>query len=127
HHYPAAMLAVKADKHVYCQKPLTHTIWEARELGNAARKHKVATQMGNQGHCGEGVRELCEMIWAGAIGEVREVHCWTDRPIWPQGLNRPQGSDPVPANLDWDLWLGPAPMRLFKKNWTDEESKGWKR
>ncbi|MDB6023921.1 MAG: yvaA [Verrucomicrobiales bacterium] len=127
HHYPAAMLAVQADKHVYCQKPLTHTIWEARELGNAARKHKVATQMGNQGHCGEGVRELCEIIWSGAIGDIREVHCWTDRPIWPQGLNRPTGSDPVPANLDWDLWLGPAPMRLFKQNWTVEESKGWKR
>jgi predicted dehydrogenase len=127
HHYPAAMLAIQADKHVYCQKPLTHTIWEARELGKAARKHKVATQMGNQGHCGEGVRELCEIIWAGTIGDVREVHCWTDRPIWPQGLDRPKGSDQVPANLDWDLWLGPAPVRPFKKDWTEEESKGWKR
>ncbi len=119
HHAPAAMRAIQAGKHVYCQKPLTHTVWEARQLTLAARKHGVATQMGNQGHAGAGVRELCEMIWAGAIGPVREVHCWTDRAKgwWPQGRARPSGSDPVPANLDWDLWLGPAPKRPYLDLW----------
>jgi predicted dehydrogenase len=119
HHAPAAMLAIKSRKHVYCEKPLTHTISEARALTLAAREYKVMTQMGNQGHCGTGNRELCEMIWAGAIGPVREVHCWSDRPIWPQGLPRPQGSDPVPPNIDWDLWIGPAPMRPYLSKWPD--------
>ena len=114
-HAPASMMAIKLGKHVYCQKPLTHSIYEARMLTLAARKHKVATMMGNQGHASEGVRAFCELIWAGAIGPVREAHCWTNRPIWPQGRNRPEGSDPVPANLDWDLWLGPAPVRPFRK------------
>jgi predicted dehydrogenase len=119
HHAPAAMMAMSLGKHVYCEKPLTHTVWEARQMAIAARKYKVATQMGNQGHCGEGNRELCEMIWAGAIGQVREVHCWTDRckGMWTQGLVRPPGSDPVPASLNWDLWIGAAPMRPFVANW----------
>ncbi|MGZ4961423.1 MAG: Gfo/Idh/MocA family protein [Limisphaerales bacterium] len=121
HHAPAAMLAIKNGKHVYCQKPLTHTIWEARQLTLAARKHKVATQMGNQGHSGVGNRELCEIIWADTIGKVREVHCWTDRAMgwWPQGKLRPAGSDPVPSSLKWDLWLGPAPERPFLAHWPD--------
>jgi predicted dehydrogenase len=114
HHFFASMMAIKTGRHVYCQKPLTHSIWEARALTQAAAKAKVATQMGNQGHSGDGNRALCEIIWAGTIGAVREVHCWTNRPIWPQGLDRPAGSDPVPENLDWDLWIGPAPMRPFK-------------
>jgi predicted dehydrogenase len=119
HHAPAAMLAMTLGKHVYCEKPLTHTIWEAREMAQAARKYKVATQMGNQGHSSEGNRALCEMIWAGAIGPVREIHCWTDRcrGWWTQGLMRPPGSDPVPASLNWDLWIGPAPMRPYAANW----------
>jgi predicted dehydrogenase len=119
HHAPAAMIAMSLGKHVYCEKPLTHTVWEARQMAHAARKYKVATQMGNQGHCGTGNRELCEMIWAGAIGQVREVHCWTDRckPFWTQGILRPPGSDPVPASLNWDLWIGAAPMRSFVANW----------
>jgi len=120
-HAPAAMLAIKSGRHVYCQKPLTRTIGEARALTLAARKYKVATQMGNQGHSAEGNRRLCEMIWSGAIGPVREVHCWSDRPIWPQGSPRPQGSDPVPANLDWDLWIGPAPMRPYVAKWPSGE------
>ncbi len=120
HHAPAAIRAIKSGKHVYVQKPLTHTIWEARQLTEAARKYKVASQMGNQGHSGEGNRQVCEVIWAGAIGDVREVHCWTNRPIWPQGLERPQGSDPVPDYLDWDAWLGPAPVRPYKGNQPDE-------
>ncbi len=120
-HYPPAMMAIQRGKHVYCQKPLTHSIWEARQLNLASRKYGVATQMGNQGHSHEGNRKLCEMIWSGAIGEIREVHSWTNRPIWPQGMNRPAGSDPVPANLDWDLWIGPAAMRPFKASWPDSE------
>ena len=121
HHAPAAIRAIHLGKHVYCQKPLTHTIWEARQLTEAARKYKVATQMGNQGHSHEGNRRLCEMIWAGAIGDVREVHCWSDRPIWPQGIERPAGEDIIPSNLDWDLWLGPAPVRSYKSSWPDKK------
>ncbi len=115
HHAPAAIRAIRAGKHVYCEKPLTHTIWEARQLTLAARKYRVATQMGNQGHAGGGIRDLCEMIWAGAIGQVREVHCWTDRAKgwWTQGVLRPPGSDPIPPHLDWDKWLGPAPGRPY--------------
>lgn len=118
-HAVAAMLAIKLGKHVYCQKPLTHTISEARALTLAARKFGVATQMGNQGHSSDDIRRLCEMIWSGVIGPVREAHCWTNRPIWPQGRGRPPGFDPVPANLDWDLWIGPAPMRPFHARWPD--------
>lgn len=127
HHFLASMLAIENGMHVYCQKPLTHSIWEARKLTEAARKKGVATQMGNQGHCGDGVRELCEMIWAGAIGDVREVHSWSDRPIWPQGLGRPAGKDPVPAILDWDVWIGPAPMRPFVAKWPESQAPGYKR
>jgi predicted dehydrogenase len=123
-HAPAAMLAMKAGKHVYCQKPLTHAISEARALTLAARKYKVVTQMGNQGHSQEGIRQLCEMIWSGVIGPVREAHCWTNRPIWPQGRTRPLGSDPVPEYLDWNLWLGPAPERPFVEHWPDENNNG---
>ncbi|MDB6121536.1 MAG: iolG 1 [Pedosphaera sp.] len=119
-HAPAAMQAMHLGRHIYCQKPLTHTIYEARALTLAARKYKVVTQMGNQGHSGDGNRRLCEMIWSGAIGKVTEAHCWTNRPIWPQGLERPAGSDPVPKNLDWDLWIGPAPMRPFVDKWPEE-------
>ncbi|HOE66056.1 MAG TPA: Gfo/Idh/MocA family oxidoreductase [Candidatus Hydrogenedentes bacterium] len=108
-----AMTAMQLGKHVYVQKPLTRTIGEARMLTEAARRYNVATQMGNQGHSGDGVRLLCEMIWSGMIGEVREVHAFTNRPIWPQGMGRPTGSDPVPSTLDWDLWLGVAPHRPF--------------
>ncbi len=121
HHAPAAMRAIKARKHVYCQKPMTHTVSEARALTLAAREYKVMTQMGNQGHSDEGIRQLCEMIWSGAIGTVREAHSWTNRPIWPQGLVRPKTTDPVPANLDWDLWLGPAPERPFVSQWPDDK------
>lgn len=119
HHAPAAMMAMSLGKHVYCEKPLTHTVWEARQMAKAAAKYNVATQMGNQGHCGAGNRQLCEMIWAGAIGQVREVHCWTDRPkpFWTQGILRPPGSSPIPSSLNWDLWLGPAPERPFVADW----------
>lgn len=116
HHYPATILAMQAGKHVYTQKPLTHTVWEARQLTEAAKKYKVVTQMGNQGHAGEGWRKVYEWIRSGAIGHVKETHTWTDRPIWPQGMERPQDEDPVPSTLNWDVWIGPAPMRPYKKD-----------
>ena len=119
HHAPAAMRAIRRGLHVYVQKPLTHNIREARLLTEAARRHRVATQMGNQGTSGDEIRETCEMIRAGAIGDVREVHIWTDRPIWPQGRDRPAGEDPVPRFLDWDAWLGPAPARPYKLKYPD--------
>ena len=112
-HFPAAMMAMKLRKHVYCQKPLTHTIEEARRLTEAARKYKVATQMGNQGHSDKGLRRNVELVQAGVLGHVREAHCWTDRPIWPQGVQRPAEETAVPATLDWNLWLGVAPRRPY--------------
>lgn len=119
HHAPAAMRAMERGLHVYVQKPLTHNIWEARQLMLAARKHRVATQMGNQGASGAWIRDTAELIWSGAIGDVTEVHVWTDRPIWPQGRDRPAGEDPVPKVLDWDTWLGPAPVRPYKHRYAD--------
>lgn len=124
-HAVIAMMAMKMGKHVYCQKPLTRTVYEARMLTEAARKYKVATQMGNQGHSGEGLRLVCEWIWDGAIGPVREVHAWTDRPIWPQGIPRPEDTPPVPATLDWDLWLGPAPKRTYHPAYHPFRWRGW--
>jgi predicted dehydrogenase len=124
-HAPASMMAIKMGKHVYCEKPLTHSIYEARMLTEAARKYKVATQMGNQGHSGEGARLICEWIWAGAIGKVREVHAWTDRPIWPQGIDRPEEMPAVPSTLAWDLWLGPAPKRPYHPAYLPFKWRGW--
>ena len=112
-HFPAAMWAMRLKKHVYCQKPLTHTVEEARKLTEAARKYKVATQMGNQGHSDRWLRRNVELVQAGVIGQVREAHCWTDRPIWPQGVNRPMETPPAPGTLDWDAWLGVAPKRPY--------------
>jgi predicted dehydrogenase len=112
-HAVVAMAAMQLGRHVYVQKPLTRTVSEARALTEAARKYKVVSQMGNQGHSGEGVRLIEEWITAGAIGKVHEVHCWTNRPIWPQGMPRPAEGLPVPPGLDWDLWIGPAPMRPY--------------
>ena len=112
-HATAAAMAMRLGKHVYCQKPLTHSVLEARVLTDLARKHKVATQMGNQGHSNPDSRRYVELIQAGVLGDVKEVHIWTDRPIWPQGIGRPSGSPPVPKNVNWDLWLGPAPERPY--------------
>ena len=112
-HATAAMWCMERGKHVYVQKPLTRTIWEARTLMNAAAKYKVATQMGNQGYSNEGTRQCAEMIWAGEIGNVTEVHAWTNRPIWPQGLTEQPKEAPVPPTMEWDTWIGIADMRPY--------------
>ena len=126
-HAVASMDAIRRGKHVYCEKPLTHTIYEARQLTFAAAKHKVATQMGNQGHATEGARLTNEWIQAGVIGEVREVHVWTDRAgkRWKQGIGRPAGRPVIPNSLDWDLWLGPAPERPFHSAYVPVYWRGW--
>jgi predicted dehydrogenase len=124
-HAVIAMAAMKRGKHVYVQKPLTRTVYEARMLTEAARKYKVATQMGNQGHSGEGVRLICEWIWDGAIGPVRQVEAWTNRPIWPQGIDRPKETPAVPEGLNWDLWLGPAPYRPYHPAYLPFKWRGW--
>jgi predicted dehydrogenase len=116
HHAVATARAIQMGKHAYVQKPLTHSVYEARLLRDLAKKHKVATQMGNQGSSEKGLRRAVEVIQSGAIGSVSEVHVWSNRPIWPQGIERPEGEDPVPDTLDWDLFLGPAQKRPFKKD-----------
>jgi predicted dehydrogenase len=114
-HGTAAMWAMERGKHVYCQKPLTRTVWEAQQLTLAAEKYKVATQMGNQGYSQPGAREAAEIVWSGDIGEVTEVHAWTNRPApyWPQGPDVEPKEAAVPETLDWDAWLGIAEMRPF--------------
>ncbi len=124
-HAPAAYMAMMMGKHARVQKPLTHTIAEARLLAKVAKETGVVTAMGNQGHSGNGVRELCEMLWAGAIGDVKEAHIWTDRPIWPQGIEKPLKGQPVPETMDWDLWIGPAPMRPYSKGYAPFNWRGW--
>lgn len=124
-HAIVSITAMKLGKHVYCEKPLTHSVWESRMMTKIAKQYKVATQMGNQGNSGEGIRQICEWIWEGAIGEIREVHAWTNRPIWPQGLERPRESMPVPDTLNWDLFLGPAPERPYHSIYTPWNWRGW--
>ncbi len=116
-HAAAAIAAMERGKHVYVQKPLAHTVWECRELLKAAEKYKVATQMGNQGYSNEGTRQCAEMIWSGVIGNVTEVHAWTNRPAWPQGVSEAPQVSPVPGSLDWDLWLGVAKERSFSEDY----------
>ena len=130
HHALASLTAIRLGKHVYCEKPLTHNIREARLLTLAARGNKVATQMGNNGRENDGWRRLCEWIWAGAIGNVQEAHVWTDRAgipkrfWWPQGGDRPAGADPIPAGLNWDAWLGPAPERPYLGTYKEGKFRG---
>jgi predicted dehydrogenase len=128
HHAPASAMAIKAGKGVYTQKPMTHSVYEARVLRELAKKHKVATQMGNQGTAGGNLRQSVEIIQAGGIGEVKEVHIWTNRPVWPQSPNikaRPPMPMPVPDHLDWDCWLGPAPERPYHKVYLHFNWRGW--
>ncbi len=124
-HAVVAMECMRRGKHVYVQKPLTKTVYEARKLTEAARQYKVVTQMGNQGHSGDGIRNICEWIWDGAIGQVREVHAWTNRPVWPQGMARPTEQMAVPETLDWDLWIGPAPMRPYHRAYHPWDWRAW--
>ncbi len=126
-HAVAAMAAIKRGKHVYCQKPLTLDVHEARMLTEAARKKGVATQMGNQGHAGEGNRLMVEWVADGAIGDVHEAHVWTNRPAgwWPQGVDRPDTVPSVPRGLDWNLWLGPAPFRPYHPAYVPFKWRGW--
>lgn len=124
-HAVASMAAMKLGKHVYCEKPLTHSVWEARELRKAAREYKVATQMGNGGHASDSLREAVEWIQAGVVGKVHEVHAWSNRPIWPQGIGRPKDAPSPPGSLDWDLWIGPAPMRPYHPAYHPFKWRGW--
>jgi predicted dehydrogenase len=124
-HAVAAMAAMSLNKHVYVQKPLTHDIYEARMLTEAAHKFKVVTQMGNQGSSGDGVRQLQEWYNAGTIGDVHTIYCYTDRPIWPQGVGRPTNVSPIPAGLDFDLWLGTAPKREYFEGILPFNWRGW--
>jgi len=114
-HAIVSVAAMKMGKHVYCEKPLAHSIWEARQMAKAAADHGVQTQMGTQGHAYEGTRRAVEVIRSGALGDVTELHVWTDRPAgwWAQGVTRPTDTPPIPAGLDWDVWLGPAPKRPY--------------
>jgi len=124
-HAVVAANAITMGKHVYLQKPLTHSVYESRLLTKLAAKHKVATQMGNQGSSGDGVRKTCEWLWNGEIGDVTKVEAFTDRPIWPQGLNRPSQGQWVPETLNWDLFIGPAPMRPFNEIYHPWNWRGW--
>lgn len=127
HHAPASVRAMKMGKHCFTQKPLTQTVYEARVMRALAKEKKLATQMGNQGSAGSGLRRAVEVIQAGVIGKPKELHVWSNRPIWPQGLDRPAGKDEVPASLDWDLWLGPAQDRPYKKDtYHTFKWRGWK-
>ncbi|MFH1718172.1 MAG: Gfo/Idh/MocA family oxidoreductase [Planctomycetota bacterium] len=126
-HAVASMAAMKMGKHVYCEKPLTNTVYESRKLGEAVQKYKVATQMGNQGQASEGTRLMCEWIWDGAIGPIRQVYAWTDRPggRWPQGVERPKETPAVPETLNWDMWLGLAPYRPYNPIYMPFRWRGW--
>lgn len=132
HHFHASMAALQRKKHLYTEKPLTHSVWEARELTNAARRSGVATQMGNQAQATEETRRVQEYVMDGVIGEIREVEVWTDRAsrglfdeYWPQGISRPAENMDVPSSVDWDLWLGPAPMRPYHSAYLPFKWRGW--
>jgi predicted dehydrogenase len=124
-HFHAAMQAIQQRLHVYCEKPLAHSIWEVRELAKAARQSQVVTQTGNQHHASEGYCRAVEIIRSGVLGPIREVHAWTTRPIWPQGLNRPAQRGDSPQELNWDLWLGPAPDRPYDSIYHPRGWRGW--
>lgn len=124
-HYMQTLAAMQLGKHVYTEKPLTHDIAEARWLTEAEQRYKVVTQMGNQGSSGEDTRKVESWIQHGVIGNVHTVHVWTNRPVWPQGIPRPKEIHPVPAELDWNLWLGTAPSRPFNNGYLPATWRGW--
>jgi len=124
-HAIQALAAMQLGKHVYVQKPLTHDIYEARILTAAAKKYKVVTQMGNQGASNDGPRQMKEWYEAGLIGDVHTVYAWTDRPVWPQGIPRPTKKAEIPAELDWNLWLGTAPEKDFIDKLVPFNWRGW--
>jgi predicted dehydrogenase len=124
-HAPQALAAMQLKKHVYVQKPLSHDIYEARIMTEAAHKYKVVTQMGNQGASGNGVRQLIDWYNAGIIGDVHTIYCYTDRPVWPQGIGWPIATGPIPAGLDWNLWLGTAPYKDYVEDLLPFNWRGW--
>jgi predicted dehydrogenase len=124
-HAVATLAAMQLSKHVYTQKPLTHDIYEARVLTEAAKKYNVVTQMGNQGSSGDGVRKMKEWYKAGLIGEATAIYCWTNRPVWPQGIGKPTTKDEVPAELNWDLWLGTAKWEEYHKEFVPFNWRGF--
>ena len=124
-HAIVSAAAMRKGKHVFCQKPLTHTIYEAQRIAHIARETGVATQIAVANQASESTRQLCEWIWSGAIGPVREVQNWSSRPFWPQGIERPKDTQPVPEGLDWDLWLGPAPERPYNQAYLPFVWRGW--
>jgi len=124
-HAVCAMAAMQSGKHVYVQKPLTHSVYESRVLLEASRRYNVVTQMGNEGHSNDNVSEVCEWIWSGAIGDITRVDAWTDRPIWPQGLTRPEQGMWVPEHINWDLFIGPAAMRPYHRAYHPWDWRGW--
>ncbi|MDX1313943.1 MAG: Gfo/Idh/MocA family oxidoreductase [Eudoraea sp.] len=124
-HYVTAADSMRAGKHVYVQKPLTHSVYESRKLREIANETGVATQMGNQGNSSDDMRKVCEWIWNGEIGEVTKVDAWTNRPIWPQGLERPAETPSLPPTLDWDLFIGPAEWRPYHPSYTPWNWRAW--
>lgn len=124
-HAGVAAHAITLGKHTYVQKPLTHSVYESRLLTKLSEKYKVATQMGNQGNSFDWCRQITEWIQSGIIGDVYEVHCWTDRPIWPQGLSEPKGNFSIPSTLDWNLFIGPAKKRPFNPAYTPWNWRGF--
>ncbi len=125
HHFHASSLAMQSGKHVYCQKPLTHGIWEARMMAEIANRTGVKTQMGNQAHALDHMRRCVELVRAGVIGKVKEIHAWTNRPIWPQGFASPPKREPVPAAIDWAQWVGPAPWVDYSPRIAPFAWRGW--
>ncbi len=124
-HAVAAAMAIRMGKHVYCEKPLTRTVWEARQLRDLARRYKVATQMGNQGTASNELRQGVEVLQSGVLGKVTEIHVWSNRPVWPQGIDRPKEEGIIPDGLDWELWLGPAPKRPYHETYHPFAWRGW--
>ena len=124
-HFHAAMMALRRGLHVYCERPLAQTIDEVRRLAAEAEMRSLATQMGNQHHNSDGYCRVVEWVQSGELGQVREVHVWTNRPLWPQGLQRSDEQPPIPPNLEWDLWLGPAPWRPYHPSYHPMTWRGW--